>query len=96
MSAATIRVGEWEVPRDLFDQYVTVQIMAEGYLMRKLNVPSGLETERVMRWKLCVEQQIRVHRAICEAIGVEYSEQPDDPFYHAFHVAANREARLKG
>ena len=33
-----------------------------------------------------------MHRKICEAINIPYSEEPDDEFYKAFHAQANEDA----
>ena len=92
----TVKIGEWYVPKHLFDNYVRIQIMADGYLLGTLGVPSKMDHERAMRWQLCVEQVMILHRQICEAIGVEYSDSENDPFYLAFHKAVYEQTKLKG
>ncbi|MGD0803543.1 MAG: hypothetical protein ABSA11_05655 [Candidatus Bathyarchaeia archaeon] len=93
---STIRVGKWDVPADLFNDYIRFSIMANTYLDPEAEIPTHSDYERALRWKLCVQEVMRVHRAICAAIGVPYSENTDDEFYMAFHREVNKQTKLKG
>lgn len=96
-----IRIGRWDVPKHLYDQYVKVRIMADAYAIgsakdiTERRIPMS-EYERAQRWRLCVEEIMRLHREICKAIGVEYSENPEDEFYKAFTTQTRKDTRLKG
>lgn len=92
----TITIGKYEVSKQLFDDYIKFKIMADTYLSGTGEVPSHTEYERFMRWNLCVKQIMIIHRQICEAIGVEYSEDYRDEFYSAFHNEMNKQTKLKG
>lgn len=92
----TISVGKWEVPKNLYDEYVKFRILADGYLLDTTETPSGMNMERALRWKLCVQQIMTLHRQICEAIKIPYSEQSDDEFYSAFTKKVREDVKLKG
>ena len=92
----TVTIGKYEVPKKLFDDYVRFKIMADSYLSGTGQTPSNTDYERFMRWNLCVKQIMIIHRQICEAIGVEYSENYRDEFYTTFHKEMNKQTRLKG
>jgi hypothetical protein len=92
----TVTIGKYEVPKKLFDDYVRFKIMADSYLSNTGSTPSNTDYERFMRWNLCVQQIMRIHREICQIIGVEYSEDYRDEFYTAFHNEIRNQTRLKG
>jgi hypothetical protein len=90
------KIGKWEIPTKLFDDYIRFSIMADSYLMRTLETPSNTDYERRMRWSMCVSQLIKIHREICESLKIEYSEEPEDEFYSMFHREIEKQKRLKG
>lgn len=94
----TVKIGKWNIPKELFDNYVKFQIMADGYLLGTTDVPSKMysDYERTMRWNMCVQKIMQLHREICSTIGVPYSEDTDDEFYTAFHRAVYEQTKLKG
>ena len=92
----TVKVGRWNVPKKLLDDYVRFTIMANTYLDPKAEAPSHSSYERRMRWSLSVEQVMRVHREICQAVGVAYSMEHDDEFYSAFFREVEKQTRMKG
>ena len=96
----TITIGKWNIPKNLFDEYIKWTIHANGYLDKSRETPSdGLPSEdyeRTQRWLLCSSKVMETHRKICEAIGIEYSEDIDDEFYKAFHKAVSEQTRLRG
>jgi hypothetical protein len=92
----TVSIGKYEIPKQLFDDYIKFKIMADSYLSGTGENPSNTDFERSMRWNLCVQQVMKIHRKICQAIGVEYSEDYHDEFYTAFHKEMNKRTRLKG
>ena len=91
MDEKTIKIGNWDVPSDLFNEYVRFSIIAYNLLLKKVAVPSNTEYERQQRWLLCVQQLMKIHREICKVISVEYSEDSQDEFYNKFH----KEVELK-
>jgi hypothetical protein len=98
MSEKIVKIGRWEVPSKLFDDYVKFSIMADGYLMGTLETPSVImgDYERKMRWSLCVEQLMKIHRQICDVLKIDYSEDASDEFYSAFHREVENLKRLRG
>ena len=92
----TVTIGKYEVPKNLFDDYVRFKIMADSYLDGTGENPSHTDYERFMRWNLCTQQIIKIHREICQAIGVEYSEDYHDEFYTDFHKEMEKQTKLKG
>jgi len=92
----TVKVGRWEVPKKLFDDYVRFTIMANSYLDPKAETPSQSTYERRMRWSLSFQQVMRLHREICQAIDVAYSIEHDDEFYSAFHRKVEKQTKMKG
>lgn len=96
MMGKTIRIGRWNVPQKLFDDYILWSMRSDGYLLGKLKTPSGTEYEKHARWLLCSKRVMELHREICEAIGVEYSSAVGNEFYEAFHKEFYRQTRLKG
>ena len=96
MDEKTVRVGEWRVPSSLFEEYLKFSMMADKYLLNKLSVPSNTAYERNMRWSMCVQKVMEIHRKICSEIGIEYSSSIDDPFYSEFHKEVQKQLKLKG
>ena len=100
MAETTVRIGKWNVPQKLYDEYVKFRIFAAGYLIHKKEVPSqGGETEeyeRSLRWNLCVQKMIEIHMKICDLLGIPYSQERDDEFYRAFSEKTGEDAELKG
>ena len=94
----TVKIDKWDVPKELFDKYVKFQILADGYLLGTNDVPSQLhqDYERMMRWKICVEQVMIIHRQICNELGIPYSTSDTDQFYSVFHKAVYEQTKLKG
>jgi hypothetical protein len=96
--ATTVKVGRWDVPKDLYDEYVKARMLADSYASGKGSLPNvGLfgDFERSMRWQLCVQRVMEVHRKICEAINVPYSEESTDEFYRVFMDRTREDAKLK-
>jgi len=96
MDKQTVRIEKWNIPKPLFEDYLKFSMMADKYLRDKIDVPSNTEYERSMRWSLCVQKVMEIHREICDKIGVAYSASIDDPFYSAFHKEVERQLKLKG
>ena len=95
MGEKTIKIGNWDVPSDLFNEYIRISIIADKYLLNKSDMPSGTEYERQQRWLLCIQQLMKIHREICKVINVEYTEDNQDNFYTEFHkeVELKRQAK---
>jgi hypothetical protein len=95
-----IKIGKWEVPKNLFDEYIKWTMNADSYLTGKLKTPSdglpGADLERSMRWQLCVQKVMEIHRKICDELGLEYTTDTDDEFYKEFHREVRNQVRLKG
>lgn len=95
-----IKIGKWNIPKKLFEDYVRFQTLSEGYLSNSLPVPSinpeSKKIESSMRWQMCVQKVMELHREICKAIGVEYSSDEEDEFYIAFKKEVRKQTRLKG
>lgn len=96
----TVKIGKWKIPSKLFDDYVRFSIMANTYLDPDSKVPSVVPSvaqyERSMRWNLCVQQLMKIHREVCTLLNIEYSENLDDEFYSLFHKEVNKQTELKG
>jgi len=94
----TIRVGKWDVSKNLYDDYVKFRTFADLYALKKADpsiiVPMS-EYERQSRWLLCVQKVMQLHREICEIIKVPYSEEPNDEFYKAFKNQTEEDVRRK-
>ena len=84
-----MKVGEHEIPDELFQRYVKFKIYADSYMLGMKETPSGSDYERKTRWRMCVEQCMKVHKEICEAIGIPYSME--DEFYGMLHKAVQEE-----
>lgn len=91
-----VKISKWKVPDNLFNDYVRFSIMANSYLDSTTEVPSGTQSERAMRWSLCVQQLMKVHREICTILNIPYTENRDDEFYSQFHKEVEKQIRLKG
>ena len=92
MSEEKIKVGKWNIPKELYEQYVKFRLFADSYALHieeKRPVPM-MKEERRMRWLLCVKKVMEIHRKICEIINVPYSEELDDEFYKAFHRSVEK------
>lgn len=100
MNNETIRIGSWGVPKDLYDQYLKFRMWADKYSDSSYVDPTRLtpmsDAERGQRWLLCVKKVMELHRQICEAINVSYSEDYNDEFYKLFHRQVDKDVRLKG
>ena len=96
MEVKTVRIGKWDIPTKMVEDYVKARIMGDSYLMGKGEVPSGTQYERGQRWQLCVMQQIKIHGEICGALGIPYSEEYTDEFYRVFMDYVNKQVKLKG
>jgi len=90
----TITIGKWEVPKQMFDDYVKFSDFADGYLMKKIETPSGTEYERQRRWGMCVQQMMQIHREICKHLKIEYSTEHEDDFYKVFHTAVRETKKI--
>ena len=91
-----MNIDKWSVPKELFDKYVKARIMADFYINGTGSNPSGTDYERSMRWLTCVKIVMKIHRKICEAAGVEYSEDVSDEFYKHLRIATEKETKLRG
>lgn len=96
MSTKTVRVGKWNIPSTLFDDYIKFKIMVDSCLDSSGVNPNNTDYERFMRWNLCVSQVMKIHREICRILNIEYSEDYHDEFYSEFHREVDRQTRLKG
>jgi len=89
-----IKIGKWNVSKKLFDEYVKFLIHANAYLMgTELTANSQ---ERSMRYLLCTQQIMQIHREICLQLGIKYCCDNTDEFYKAFHDKVRKEIELKG
>jgi len=86
----TIRISDWDVPLNLFEDYVKFSTFVDQYLDGTLDMPSHTDYERRTRWLLCVQKIMEIHREICKIIGIPYSEDHNDVFYIEFHREAQR------
>lgn len=96
MKEETIKIGNWDVPKTLYHEYVKFRTFADAYALKDPKVTrngSMLEQEIGQRWLLCTQKVMEIHRQICKVIGVAYSEEPDDEFYRALH--SETEHRIK-
>lgn len=99
-----IKIGKWEVSKELFDEYIKWSMNAEGYLNKTIKTPGeqvGIispanDRERSMRWQMCVKKIMEIHLEICEKIGVKYTSDEDDEFYIAFHKEVRKQMKLRG
>lgn len=91
-----IKIGNYNVPKKLFEEYILWNMRSDGYLSGNLKTPSGTAYEKNARWLLCSKRVMEIHREICDAIGVTYSSDENDPFYRAFHKEVWKQTRLKG
>ena len=89
-----IKIGKWKVPKQLFDEYVKFSIHADAYLLG--TVPTANKKERSMRYLLCAQRIMQIHREICEKLKIKYACDDTDEFYHAFHKKVREQTKLKG
>lgn len=92
----TVKIGKWEIPKKLFYDYVKFKIIADSYLSSTSENPSHTDYERFMRWNLCVQHIMEIHREICTLLNIVYSEDYRDEFYTAFHNEIEKQTKLKG
>lgn len=98
MSEEIIKIGKWDIPKSLLNEYVKFRTLADAYILKSPKVMGDrivpmLEFERAARWRLCVQRVMEIHREICKAINVPYSEEPDDEFYKIFHAETDKKVR---
>ena len=86
----TVSIGKWKVPKEMFDKYIKMSDFADGYLDGNLGVPSGINYEKALRWRLCVQEKMKIHREICKHLGLEYSTDIDNEFYRLFQQEIRR------
>lgn len=93
-----MKIGKYVVPDELFNEYVNWSIKSEAYLLKdpKIIDRPMSEYEISMRWSMCVQKVMEIHRQICETLEIEYSTERDDEFYSEFHKEVNKQKRLKG
>jgi len=92
----TIKIGRWDIPKSLFNEYVKFRTLADAYALKDPKVMrEGLmhEWEAAMRWQMCVQKVMELHREICKAINVPYSEDPKDEFYITFLREVDRRVK---
>lgn len=89
----SVKIGKWDVPKDLFDDYIKTRIIAGSLLKPESPYP---EFERRMRWQYSIVQLIKIHKEICDKLKIPYSEEIEDEFYSAFTKEVNQQVRLKG
>jgi len=98
MSEETIKIGKWNIPKNLLNEYVKFRALADAYALKSPKavgerlVPMS-DYEIAMRWQMCVQRVMELHREICKAINVQYSEQFDDEFYKVFIDETERRVR---
>jgi len=96
-----MKIGKWDIPQKLYDEYVRWRFIADSYLNKtdqtsKERGVAMTEFERSMRWQLSVKKVMELHREICKIINVPYSEETDDEFYKTFHSQVEKDVKLKG
>ncbi|MHC4748431.1 MAG: hypothetical protein ACYTFW_01020 [Planctomycetota bacterium] len=95
-----MKIAQWDVPDELYNEYVKFKIFANNYLDPQYVDPSRIvpmsQVERGMRWQLCVKRMMELHREICKVIGIPYSNEFDNEFYRAFIKQTEKDAKLKG
>ena len=94
----TIKIGKWDIPKNLLNEYVKFRALADAYALNNPKVTGERlvpmsEYERAMRWQMCVQQVMELHREICEAVNIPYSENPDDEFYKLFISETEKRVR---
>ena len=100
----TIKIGKWNVPKKLYDEYIKWRMYADGYLNKTIKTPAeemgidspAIDMERNQRWLICAGKVIETHKKICEVIGIEYTESENNEFYMAFHKKVREDTKLKG
>lgn len=99
-TAETTKIGKWDVPKKLYDEYVKFRMFADAYRDDKCEYPGkGTELgmyERRTRCVLCVQRVMELHREICVSVGVEYSDDLDDEFCNALFQKTTEDTKLKG
>lgn len=98
MTEEVIKIGKWKVSKTLLNEYIKFRALADAYALNNPKVTGGRlvpmsEHERAMRWQLCVQRVMELHREICQAINVPYSENPDDEFYKVFIIETEKRVR---
>ena len=92
----TVKIGKWNVPKQLFDKYIKSRMLADSYAAGTGSNPSGTDYERGLRWQMCVKLTMETHREICNSVKVQYSEDVDDAFYKKLQEVVRRETKLRG
>lgn len=94
----TTKIGKWNVPKSLLNEYVKFRVLADAYTLKSPKVMGDRivpmsEFERAKRWQSCVQRIMEIHREICKAINVLYSEEPEDDFYKVFMTETEKRVR---
>lgn len=93
-----LKIGRWDIPKNLLNEYVRFRALSDAYVLNNPKVTGGRlvsmsELERKMRWQICVQRVMELHREICKIINVPYSENPDDEFYKVFIIETEKRVR---
>jgi len=99
MTEEIIKIGKWNIPKALVNEYVRFRALADAYALSNPKVTGRMlfplaEYERSMRWQMCVQRVMELHREICKAINVPYSENSEiDEFYKVFIIETEKMVR---
>jgi hypothetical protein len=91
-----MKILKYIVPDELIAEYVKWRMFADAYLTKDEKIVDRYmhEKEITMRWSMCVQKVMKIHRQICEKLQIEYSTEND--FYRAFHKEIEKQIKLKG
>jgi len=96
-----MKIGKWDIPQKLYDEYVRWRFIADSYAnktdqtSKERGIPLS-DYERSMRWRMSVQKVMELHREICKAVNVPYSEEINDEFYKKFTSQVAEDVKLKG
>jgi len=96
MSEETVKIGKWDVPKALLNEYIKYRVLADDYTSKNPKVTrKGLmiDYEISLRWQACVQRVMEIHREICKVVNVPYSEEPENEFYKVFIIETDKRVR---
>lgn len=75
-----MKIAEWDVPDSLYNKYV-------AWYATNANTQDAMVTLK------CNEEMMKIHKEICEKLGIRYIIDDWDPFYNSFKKQVQHDSK---